>query len=705
MSAPDAGLSRQAIKHYQSGQFREAEQLFRRLLERDPDNWQHALLLGLSRHSQGDSDEGVKWVRRSVELGDGQPVTHYYLGRLMADSGQRNAAREQFSQAIALDPNHVEARTGMGLVSMMGADFKRAVSEFKTALRAADDHLPALTALARCLIELEQFDQAYPYANKALQANPENPVALGIMGQVLFGLGQLDLAEKCFREGLEKAPDSAEMHGRLAELLKARRSDQEALEHYIKAIEKDYGGAPLIVDTSICLERIGDPVQARMLMQKAHARWPNDVSVAVRLAELTLLADKPEAAREILAGLDPEDAAVLEMQARVADYQGDAERARDILQRVVEADREGKQHSARLLLARVLADADPQDPEAARVPIAAMLDRDPPMPDAVLVWAHLCERAGHYGDACQALEDLLARDVASESERPVIHNRLANCYDLADQKAPAWSHWQKGAWRIAPHAARMEAQRGSGALDAWLAWDAAAFEAEAFDDGHPAPVIVAGWPGSGREILLAGLAGHPDVGVLDREGENRRLEALGLPALPEHLSGVDHESLLLGRKRFMRGVRRGSEPAVTLEPGWWQASAIPALARYFPGARVVLPVADPADLALQWRVDGYADVEGMIGEYRKELELWRRMGEILPLNVIEVGREELLDDTSATLDRVCAALGLEPSEPARYGASRVLDLQRFVPAGSGARYEPMGAGQGVDRAPADDGDQ
>lgn len=705
MSAPDAGLSRQAIKHYQSGQFREAEQLFRRLLERDPDNWQHALLLGLSRHSQGDSDEGVKWVRRSVELGDGQPVTHYYLGRLMADSGQRNAAREQFSQAIALDPNHVEARTGMGLVSMMGADFKRAVSEFKTALRAADDHLPALTALARCLIELEQFDQAYPYANKALQANPENPVALGIMGQVLFGLGQLDLAEKCFREGLEKAPDSAEMHGRLAELLKARRSDQEALEHYIKAIEKDYGGAPLIVDTSICLERIGDPVQARMLMQKAHARWPNDVSVAVRLAELTLLADKPEAAREILAGLDPEDAAVLEMQARVADYQGDAERARDILQRVVEADREGKQHSARLLLARVLADADPQDPEAARAPIAAMLDRDPPMPDAVLVWAHLCERAGHYGDACQALEDLLARDVASESERPVIHNRLANCYDLADQKAPAWSHWQKGAWRIAPHAARMEAQRGSGALDAWLAWDAAAFEAEAFDDGHPAPVIVAGWPGSGREILLAGLAGHPDVGVLDREGENRRLEALGLPALPEHLSGVDHESLLLGRKRFMRGVRRGSEPAVTLEPGWWQASALPALARYFPGARVVLPVADPADLALQWRVDGYADVEGMIGEYRKELELWRRMGEILPLNVIEVGREELLDDTSATLDRVCAALGLEPSEPARYGASRVLDLQRFVPAGSGARYEPMGAGQGVDRAPADDGDQ
>ncbi|MGM0659530.1 MAG: hypothetical protein ACQET0_13260, partial [Pseudomonadota bacterium] len=84
---------------------------------------------------------------------------------------------------------------------------------------------------------------------------------------------------------------------------------------------------------------------------------------------------------------------------------------------------------------------------------------------------------------------------------------------------------------------------------------------------------------------------------------------------------------------------------------------------------------------------------------------WRRMREILPLNVIEVGREELLDDAPGTLDRVCAALGLAPSEPAHDGAARVLDLQRFVPAGSGARYEPMGAGQGADRAPADDGGQ
>ena len=691
MSAPDAGLSRQAIKLYQAGHLREAEQLFRRLLEQDPDNWQHAMLLGLCRQSQGDTDEALKWVGRSVELGDGQPATHYYYGRLMADNGKPAAAREQFSQAIALDPNHVEARTGMGLVSMMAGDYKRAVGELKTALRARDDYIPALTALARCLIELEQFEEAYPHANKALQRGPENPVALRITGQALFGLGQLDLAERCFREGLEKRPDSGELHAGLAELLKVRNKDEEALEHYGEAMRRDFGGAPLVIDTTVCLERLGDLSQARRLMARAHERWPENRPVALRLAELTMLSDDPHGAREILDGLDQENADVLEMQARVADYLGETERARALLQQVVDADTEGRQRTARLLLARLRAGADPHDPDAAREPIAAMLRRKPPVPDAVLVWAHVCERAGNYGEACQALEDLLAQELASETDKRVVHNRLANCYDLADEKALAWANWQKGAWRMAPHAPRLEAQRGTGALDAWLAWSWPDFETRTFDDGYPAPVIVAGWPGSGREILLAGLAEHPAVRMLDREGENRRLEALGVPARPEVLFDTDHESLRLGRKRFMRGVRRGEAPAVVLEPGWWQASAIPPLARYFPGTTVVVPVADPTDLALQWRVDGYVDVEGMIGEYRKELELWQKMRDKLDLNIIEVGRDELLEDVPGTLDRVCSALGLEPAEAARDSAARVREMQRFVPAGRGARYETAGA--------------
>jgi len=698
MSAPDAGLSRQAIKHYQSGQFREAEHLLRRLLERDPDNWQHVMLLGLSRHSQGDYDEAARRLKRAVQLGDGQPTTHYYYGRILTDTGHLSAAREQYAQAIALDPNHVESRTGMGLASLMGGKLERAVSELKTALRASPEYVPALTALARTLVELDRHDEAFSYANTALQVNPEGPASLDAMGRVLFGQGQLELAERCFRTLLEKRPESGEAHGQLAAVLKTAHRDHDALEHYTRALEKNYGGARLAIETSICLERIGDVPQARRLMQRAAGRWPGDRDVALRLAETTMLDDAPEAAREMLAGLDAGDPEVVTMQARVADYLGDTTQARALLEPVVEGDRDGELRVARMLLARVRSSEDPQDVENARAPIAAMLKRDPPTPDAVLVWSAICERAGNFDEACKALEDVLERGAITDPDRRVLHNRLANCYDQADNQAMAWANWQKSVWRIAPHAPRLQAQRDSGALARWLAWDWTNFETLNIDDGFPAPVIVAGWPGSGREILLTALAGHPGVTTLDPEGENRRLEALGLPGTPEVLVDTQRETLRIGRKRFMRGIRRGALPAVVLESGWWQASAIPALARHFPGATVVLPAADPDDLALQWRVDGYADVEAMIGEYRQELALWQKMRDRLDLNLIEIGRDELLDDVAGTVDKVFDALGLAPFSEAREQALRVRGMERFVPAGSGARYAQMRA-EAVDDQP------
>lgn len=691
MSAPDAGLNRQAIKLYRAGHFREAERMFRRLHEQDPGNWQHALMVGLSRQSQGDYDDAVTWVKRSVELGDGQPATHFYLGRLMADRRQPSAAREQYAQAIALDPNHVEARTGMGLVSLMTRDFERAVSELKTALRAKADHGPALTGLARALIELDRPDEASPYASKALKNAPENPVALDVMGRVLFRQGHLDHAMQCFERALKQRPDNGELHAQLAGVLAARHRDGEALQHYIKALATPAATPSVVIDASVSLERVGDIAQARKLLQKAASRWPEDRSISLRLAELSLLDGAPETATQVLEALDPGEPEVSVMQARVADSLGDAQRAQSLLEPVVAADADERQREARLLLARILSSADPDDLDAARVPIAGLLDRKEPVPDAVLTWSVILESAGRHAEAAELLESLLERDVASETDTRLLRNRLGNCYDAADERALAWSNWQKGQWRAAPHYARLQSERESGALDEWLRHDWTRLESVELDDGRPSPVIVAGWPGSGREILLSALMSHPDVEMLDPQGENRRLEAVDFPAMPRHVLGASKEQIRIGRKRFMRGVRRDGAPSVVLDAGWWPASAIPALARYFPGATVVFPQAGADDMAIQWRSDGYAAVDDLVAEYRRELELWSRMREHLDVRIIEFGRSELVDDASGAAERMFEKLGLPADPHGVENARRTRDDHRFVPEGRGERYRTLDA--------------
>jgi len=687
MSAPDAGLSRQAFRVYQAGNYAQAEPMFQRLAEQDPGNWQYRLLIGLCRQARGDLQNALPHVERAVSLGDGQPTTHYYYGRLLTDMRRPEEAREQFAQATALDPNHVEARTGMGLVSLMTGNFKRAASEFKTALRANDKHVPALAAAARALLEMGEIEEAAPYASKAVQLQPDNPVAQDTAGRVFLKRGQLALAEQCFRNALEARPDGGDIHAALADALRLQQRDGEALDHYVKALERDAGGVETVINCSISLEQVGDLDQARALMRKARQRWPGNASIGLRLVELTLLAGRPAEALELLSAMDGQDPAVQTLRARIIEAQGDAAGAREVLEAVVAGDADCEQREARLLLAHVLSRQNPADLEAARTPIAPLLDRELPIPDATLVWSMLCERAGDYEQACKTLEALLASDSISDADRAVLHNRLGNCLDRADQRTQAWANWQKGECWDVPNAPRLRSQRQSGMLDQWLEYQWHELDVAPPDDGRHAPVIVAGWPGSGRDVLLPALAAHPEVGLLDPAAEVRRLESVGIPLSPQQFVALDEAAMRLGRKRFMRGVAADAAQRVLLDGGWWEASAIPALAHHFPGTRVVLCMDDPDDMAVQWRVMGYAGVDELEAEYRRELELWRQMREHLPLEIVEIARAHWCEGCDAAVARVLEAFDLPMAPESLSAGQQALERQRFVPAGRGACYK------------------
>ncbi len=689
MSTVDAGLSRQATRLFQGGHYAEAERLYRRLVAQDPGNWQFALMLGLCRHTQGDLNEALKWVEKSVELGDGQPATHYYLGRLHTDSGKPALAREQFAQAIALDPNHVDARTGMGIVSLGVGRLERAVSELKVALRARADHSPALAALAWALIELDRIKEAWPHALRAVEVDPNNPMAQDVFGRVLMRAGRMQEAEKAFNKSLELNPERAEVHAELARLLALQRRDREALEQYGRAMAGRLVNPQLVIDASISLERVGDLDQARSMLGEACKRWPQQPGLVVRLAELEMLSGATQQALDRLQPLDSELPEVVVLKARIADAAGDGARARELLEPLIAADEEQRLTEARMLLADLRAYAAPEQAAAARAPIAPMLDRKVPLPDAVLTWAVICERIEQHEQAIDPLERLLAAELLPQSDRKLMHNRLGTLLDRAGKRAQAWANWHRGDWREAPHAPRLKAQRESGVLDRWLEDDWQGLQPLNFDDQRPTPVIIAGWPGSGREILISALVGHKGIAVLDPRGMDRRLEALGVPVTPNRLREMTPEMLGVGRKRFLRGVSAGDATRVLFDSGWWQASAIPALLRAFPDVRIVWPASDVRDLAVQWRVDGYTGVEPLVEEYRRELRLWNMIRERMAPRMIEFDRDELLQSPDRSAARMFEQLGLESDADAEQAARDVRAAHPFIPAGHGARYSDI----------------
>lgn len=681
-------LTRQGLQLYSARRYAEAERIYRKLREQDPDDHNAILMLGLCRRGQGDLQGALRLVEESLEKGDGDANAHFYHGRFLVEAGRQEESREALAQALALDPNHIEARALVGLISVQRGDHQRAVTELKTALRAKPGHVPSLAGLARALVSLGQVEEAHAYAAKAVELDENNPAAQEALARVFVQQGHLDFAEKALRNALKQQPDNGELHSGLGSVLKHQHRNREALEHYNKAIERGFGREETVVNAAICLSRLGDFQQARRLLEMAHEQAPTMVDVKLRLAEARMMTGDAGSGRELLEPL-PDAPAVKFMRARLARALGEQDEAIEQLESLIGGDDAEADRDARLQIVRWLAREDEPDFKRGKELLKPLLDRKPPSGDATLLFASFARRCDRIGEACDAVEKLVGDDSVSEADRKRLHNMLANLYDEADEPSQAVSHAAQGAYRAAPNAPRLETQHSRGTLQKWLDHEWQQMNVAAPDDELPLPLIVAGWPGSGRELLLAALGQASDVDVLDPERESNRLDALDLPFDPEKLVQLDPQRRKIARKRFLRGHDQSGEKKVVLEPGWWEASAIPALAGHFPGMRVLMPTVDSRDLELQWRFDGYVALDALRREYDRERQLWEKMAKYLPIDLVEIPRAELLDDPEAALERVCERIGIDFEPPMAEAAKSLRDAERYIPDGRWERYAPI----------------
>jgi tetratricopeptide (TPR) repeat protein len=99
------------------------------------------------------------------------------LGELLLRSGEVQAARERFYNAIEIDEDFVEARASLGCVLAETGQLDLAVAAFEGAL-AKDDRYPDVHYhLARSLDELGRSDQATKHWLRFLQLSPQSPWA------------------------------------------------------------------------------------------------------------------------------------------------------------------------------------------------------------------------------------------------------------------------------------------------------------------------------------------------------------------------------------------------------------------------------------------------------------------------------------------------------------------------------------------------
>jgi hypothetical protein len=186
-------------------------------------------------------------------------------------------------------------------------------------------------------------------------------------------------------------------------------------------------------------------------------------------------------------------------------------------------------------------------------------------------------------------------------------------------------------------------------------------------------VFLVGFPRSGTTLLEQALAGHPRLAALEEA-----------PTLAE-----PYDALMTGPEGLERLARLSAEEAARWRAAYWRivdagcpeargrvfldkapagTLSLPLVAKLFPDARVLFALRDPRDVALscfrssfQMNALTYAftDLAETARCYAASMAMARVYRRVLPLTLMEVRYEQLVDAFAGELGRITGFLGLD----------------------------------------------
>ncbi|MDX1379641.1 MAG: tetratricopeptide repeat protein [Xanthomonadales bacterium] len=696
----DQATDELALEHYQAGRYGEAETLLREMLDEEPDNAQLLFLLALTRQQQRDLDEPLPLLERAIRVQPQNATLHYALGSLHLRRGQPDPAEAAFYKATDIDPNYVEALNGIAFVALAREDYAAAESVLRKSLKSEPEQVDALTKMGIAQLGLEQVEDATRTLQQAVDRDPDQPAAQYHLGRALLAAGNAGFAVQCFENARRQWPDVPDVLRSLAAAQDEAGQHDDAVDSWRRLLNVDGESWETMAGLAAAERRTGNLEAARNCYLRALKLKPDHAGASMALARLEADMGRWQDARRRLSAVveandDAEAAQRLLAECHLA--LGEPEPALDVVRSLTA--RGVPDDDARWLLVRTLLANGER--EAGDAQLDRLLEAERPRPDAVLLRAEQWLDEDRLDDAEPLLRQLQRRHDLTTGQRVRSIQLLGDALHRAGRYQNAWEQYISLPEKP-PEFLRAMAERSLVLADApaetamtrEIAWS---WPPQPPEDGHKEPIFVFGWPGSGRERLLRALAAHPDLALVDDEGERQseRRQWVTYPRGAEALNGLRDADIRLARRRYARQLRGAAERGRIVDAMWLPVEALPTLYRYFPQAHVLVLKRDADDLALAWLRSGYPDREQLMDTWQAQLDLLTRCEENVPLNYLSLEADALERDPESGLQDLLTALGTRWSDDV-LEAWNADPEARVLRAGDGAHYRQWLGDEGGD---------
>jgi predicted O-linked N-acetylglucosamine transferase (SPINDLY family) len=208
-----------AWRHYQAGEFPQAERLCRQIVQADADHAEARHLLGLIAALTGRDDLAFDQLGAAIRLRPDFADAHNVLGILLAGNRRPAEAAASFQEAIRLRPDFAEAYNNLGSLLLKHDRLDEAEAVLREALRLRPDFAEIAFNLGFVLAKQERIEEAIACNRRAVQLRPDHAEAHANLAHGLMERAHLDEAIAEYRVALRLRPDAAQVHSNLVRVL------------------------------------------------------------------------------------------------------------------------------------------------------------------------------------------------------------------------------------------------------------------------------------------------------------------------------------------------------------------------------------------------------------------------------------------------------------------------------------------------------
>ena len=223
----------EALALHQSGQFAEAERIYRQILQRLPDHPGALHLLGVIHSQRDDYEAAVDFIGRAISVNPNKAVYRNNYGAALMSLGRYDEAIESFRRALSLSPNYADALANLGMAEAV-LDHDQAHWRLFGKRRFSTRGTATRRRLAGLLDELGHSKEAAGIIKAVCTENP-SPAAFVDLGDFYMKHPRPRHAERAYRKAIDMDPAHAPAHFNLGQTLEALYETAGARQHFARA--------------------------------------------------------------------------------------------------------------------------------------------------------------------------------------------------------------------------------------------------------------------------------------------------------------------------------------------------------------------------------------------------------------------------------------------------------------------------------------